>query len=68
MLLHYLVKLECEKNGGNLIKLLPYILFEKYIYILTLEMVSPGNLLNESIPNERHSAGSLGWPFPMLQY
>jgi len=26
-----------------LIKLLPYILFEKYIYILALEMASPGN-------------------------
>jgi len=25
------------------IKLLPYILFEKYIYILVLEMASPGN-------------------------
>jgi len=26
-----------------LIKLFPYILFEKYIYILSLEMASPGN-------------------------
>jgi len=26
-----------------LIKLLPYIFFEKYIYILALEMASPGN-------------------------
>ena len=26
-----------------LIKLLPYILFEKYIHILALEMASPGN-------------------------
>jgi len=26
-----------------LIKLLPYILFENYIYILAFEMVSPGN-------------------------
>jgi len=26
-----------------LTKLLPYILFEKYIYILALEMASPGN-------------------------
>jgi len=24
-------------------KMLPYILFEKYIYILALEMASPGN-------------------------
>ena len=27
----------------SLIKLLPYISFEKYIYILVLEMASPGN-------------------------
>ena len=26
-----------------LIKLLPYVLFEKYAYILALEMASPGN-------------------------
>jgi len=26
-----------------LIKLLPYILFDKYIYILALEIASPGN-------------------------
>jgi len=25
------------------IKMLPYILFEKYIYILALQMASPGN-------------------------
>jgi len=25
------------------IKLLPYILFEKYIYVLALEMANPGN-------------------------
>ena len=34
-----------------LIKLLPYILFEKYIYILALEMASPGN---------RHCASCIG--------
>jgi len=30
-------------SGCCLIKLLPYILFEEYIYILALEMASPGN-------------------------
>jgi len=32
-------------------KLLPYILFDKYIYILALEMASPGN---------RHCANFIG--------
>jgi len=40
-----------------LIKLLPYILFEKYIYILALEMASPGN---------QHCASCIGTlSFPM---
>ena len=34
-----------------MIKLLPYILCEKYIYILALEMTSPGN---------RHCANCIG--------
>jgi len=38
-------------------KLLPYILFEKYIYILALEMASQGN---------QHCANCIGTlPFPM---
>jgi len=50
----------CNQHFGNLtitvsecclIKLLPYILFEKYIYILALEMASPGN---------RHCANCIG--------
>jgi len=40
-----------------LIKLLPYILFEKYIYILALEMASPGN---------QHCASRIGSFFPYL--
>jgi len=39
-----------------LMKLLPYILFEKYIYVFALEMASPGN---------RHCASCIGTPsFP----
>jgi len=38
--------------------LLPYILFEKYIYILALEMASPGN---------QHCANCIGTlPFPVI--
>jgi len=43
-----------------LIKLLPYILFEKYIYILVLEMACPGN---------RHRASCIGTlSFPILSW
>ena len=44
-----------------LIKLLPYVLFEKYIYILALEMASSGN---------RHCAsciGALSFPIASVQ-
>ena len=45
--------------GCCLIKLLPYILFEKYINILALEITSPGN---------RHCANSIGTLlFPILK-
>ena len=38
------LQIHCLKcSTGGLIKLLLYILFEKYIYILALEMASPGN-------------------------
>ena len=39
------VLLISNHNGSEscLIKLLPYILFEKYIYTSALEMASPGN-------------------------
>jgi len=37
------VKVSWFKSKASLIKLLRYILFEKYIYILSLKMVSPGN-------------------------
>jgi len=38
-------------NSFPVIKLLPYILFEKYVYILSLEMASAGN---------RHCANCIG--------
>jgi len=44
-----------------MIKLIPYILLEKYINILALEMASPGN---------RHcanSVGTLSFPIKILQ-
>jgi len=41
-------------------KLLPYVLFEKYIYIIALQMASPGN---------QHCANCIGTlAFPILKH
>jgi len=45
-----------------LIKLLPYILFEKYIYILELKMASPGN------GQCSNCIGTLSFPIVHLQH